>query len=162
MVTKLDRLVHFVVHLGALLDTLAGEGVALRVACLGVDRGTPAEDGSVVVDGHDGPQTGDQKARRRIRCRMKERAAQSAKWPQCSFDRTDRVRCGRSSIRRRRVHSSCTRNDLCQDRRPSVTAQSLMHRAQASRRRRSPSAGWPDAIRFCRTAPVGVGDPDRF
>lgn len=41
VVTKLDRLARSVVHLGKILETLEGKGVALRILNLGVDTATP-------------------------------------------------------------------------------------------------------------------------
>ena len=41
VVTKLDRLARSVVHLGKILETLEGKGVALRIVNLGVDTSTP-------------------------------------------------------------------------------------------------------------------------
>lgn len=41
VVTKLDRLARSVAHLGRILDTLEGRGVALRIVGLGVDTATP-------------------------------------------------------------------------------------------------------------------------
>lgn len=41
VVTKLDRLARSVTHMGALIETLKGKGVALRIEAMGVDTGTP-------------------------------------------------------------------------------------------------------------------------
>lgn len=41
VVTKLDRLARSVTHLGAIIATLDGKGVALRIENLGVDTSTP-------------------------------------------------------------------------------------------------------------------------
>ncbi len=41
VVTKLDRLARSVVHLGKIIETLEGKGVALRILNLGVDTSTP-------------------------------------------------------------------------------------------------------------------------
>lgn len=40
-VTKLDRLARSVIHLGKIIETLDGKGVALRIINLGVDTSTP-------------------------------------------------------------------------------------------------------------------------
>lgn len=41
VVTKLDRLARSVTHLGKIVETLEGKGVALRIVNLGIDTSTP-------------------------------------------------------------------------------------------------------------------------